>query len=74
MTKLIITNKFDAKKILTAEISTRKARPLGMMELFTELAQKGCCESYSASRIYYLAYLLAENYPGLQFEIVKDGQ
>lgn len=69
MTKLIITNKFDAKKILNVEVGTREARPLGMMELFTELAQKGCCESYNTGRIYFMAYLLAENYPGLQFEV-----
>lgn len=72
MTKLIIKNKFSSKKILTAEISTRDKRPDGLKELFTELAEKGCCKSYSTSRIYYLAYLLSENYPGLKFE-VKEG-
>ena len=43
------------------------------MELFIDIETTGRCESYSASRIYYLAYLLAENYQGLKFEIVKKG-
>ena len=72
MPKLVIKNKLNSKKILAVEINTRGKRPDGLKELFTELAEKGCCESYSASRIYYLVYLLAENYPELKFE-VKEG-
>lgn len=74
MPKLTITKKFSAKKILKVEINTRNNRPDGMMELFTELAQKGCCKSYTATRIYYLAYLLSYHYPELKFEIVKEGK
>ena len=72
MTKLIITGKYDAKRISQIEVATSGKRPEGMMELFIDIETTGRCESYSASRIYYLAYLLAENCPGLRFE-VKEG-
>lgn len=72
MLRLRIIGKFNAKKINQIEKATYMDRPCGMVELFAELAQTGHCESYSASRIYYLAYLLSKSYLDLEFEIDKD--
>lgn len=71
MLKLRLTGKFKSADIISLEEKTFDSRPCGMTELFAELAQLGHCKSCNASRIYYLAYLLSENYPLLEFAIEK---
>lgn len=69
MFTLRIIGKFSSKKILLAEFDTKNNRPDGLIDLFMNLANTGHCESYMATRIYYLAYLLSDKYPGLKFKI-----
>lgn len=69
MFTLRIIGKFISKKILQVELDTRQKRPEGLMDLFMSLASSGNCESYMATRIYFLAYLLSERYPELKFQV-----
>lgn len=70
--KLRIISKFDPKRIDAIDRTTIGDRPEGLLDLFLDLQVRGRCESCSASRIYYMAYLLAENYPSLKFEVIEE--
>lgn len=56
---LELVNHNDATKLNKIEKSTLNSRPVGMKELFCSLESDKSCSSYSESRIYYMAYLLA---------------
>lgn len=70
--KLILMDSADKKLINGIEKETKKERPGGLMELFQCLEVHGYCRSYKDSRIFYLAYILAEkgievNIEGLEY-------
>lgn len=69
LTTLFLVNQQDRKKIGKIEKQTQETRPVGLFELFCELAMEGTATSYSESRIYYLAYLLSKE--GIQVKIKK---
>lgn len=70
--KLNLMDQQDKTKINDIKKATSGNVPEGLHELYNQLEAQGYCESYSDSKIFYLAYILAEakidiNIEGLEY-------